>query len=189
MSVPREPDPALLFLSIFAREWDVFWSGLQARLEERFGPLAYCSEPFPFDETHYYATEFGEPLSRRVLGFARYVPQESLPDIKLATNALETDWSDRNGHRLFNLDPGLLTLERLVLATGKNFGHRIYLGRGIWADLTLVFSKGAWQVLPWTFPDYAGSRMQEHLNRLRELYHTRRKAKHPSDKEMPCPEA
>jgi hypothetical protein len=76
-----------------------------------------------------------------------------------------------------------------VLATGKNFGHRVYLGQGIWADLTLVYSKGAWQVLPWTFPDYAGSRMQGHLNRLRVAYYARRTEGQPVTEETTCPGA
>ncbi|MFW6216734.1 MAG: DUF4416 family protein, partial [Desulfohalobiaceae bacterium] len=76
--------------------------------------------------------------------------------------------SDAN--RLFNLDPGYLTLEQLVLATGKNFTHRIYLDQGVFADLTLVYSKAGWQTLPWTYPDYAGRLLQDILNQLRQRY-------------------
>ena len=72
-----------------------------------------------------------------------------------------------DGRRLFNLDPGLLSQERLVLATGKNYTHRLYLGQGIWGDLTLIFQNGGWRAQPWTFPDYAGPELQEHLTRLR----------------------
>ena len=72
-----------------------------------------------------------------------------------------------------NLDPGLITLERLVLASGKNFTHRVYLGQGIWADLTMIYNKKTgWVVLPWTFPDYATEDMKRRLTELRALYKT-----------------
>ena len=77
------------------------------------------------------------------------------------------------GSRRVNLDPGLITLERLVLASGKNFTHRVYLGQGIWADLTMIYNKKTgWVVLPWTFPDYATEDMKRRLTELRALYKT-----------------
>ena len=69
-----------------------------------------------------------------------------------------------------NLDPGYLLYERFVLATGKNFSHRIYIGRGIYADLTLVYQKGAYRSLPWTYPDYAADTMRAFLTTVREHY-------------------
>lgn len=89
--------------------------------------------------------------------------------VKLMTHDLEQRHA-LDGKRLFNLDPGLLTQERLVLATGKNFAHRIYLGEGIFADLTLVFQNGQWNVLPWTFRDYAGKALQSVLSTMRQRY-------------------
>jgi hypothetical protein len=139
-------------------------------------------------------------LLRRILGFERLVPQDGLVAVKLATNTLETGHArpadiDANihagharpanaqpdgraggqpgGSRRVNLDPGLITLERLVLASGKNFTHRVYLGSGIWADLTLIYNKKTgWVVLPWTFPDYATEDMKRRLTELRALYKT-----------------
>jgi hypothetical protein len=73
------------------------------------------------------------------------------------------------------LDPGLLTAERLVLATGKESGHRIYLGQGIWGDLTLIYRHGSWQTLDWTFPDYADRPLQSWLTELRSYYKQRLK--------------
>ena len=78
-----------------------------------------------------------------------------------------------------NIDPGYLLLERFVLATGKNFTHRIYLGGGIYADLTLIYTRGDFQALPWTYPDYADPRMIRHLNQIRHRYTIDLKASQP----------
>jgi hypothetical protein len=158
VSTPREPSPGKLVLSVLAAEawWPDGWEPLRARLAESFGPVDYESEPLPFDHTGYYEEELGAPLFRRLLGFARLAPLDGLKDVKLATNVLERSLSRPDESRRVNLDPGLLTLERLVLASGKNFTHRVYLGSGIWADLTLIYNKRqGWVDLPWTFPDYA----------------------------------
>ena len=102
---------------------------------------------------------------------AGVLPLDGLAAVKVATNALERDSAGPDGRRLVNLDPGYLTLERLVLASGKNFTHRVYLGRGIWADLTLIYQGGDWVSLPWTFRDYASAPVQAFLTRVRDGYH------------------
>lgn len=170
MSTPRIPDPALLFLSVLSARMEELWPELEVLLAAEFGPFCYLSEPFAFDRTAYYDSELGTPISRRVMGFEHLLPQDRLAAVKLQTNAWEQSLARPDGTRLCNLDPGLVTLERLVLATGKNFTHRIYLGQGIWADLTLIFQGGDWQAHPWTFPDYAASPMREHLHELRKIY-------------------
>ena len=188
MSTPREPSPGKLVLSVLAAAdwWDSAWPDCRAELVRRFGPVDYETSPMPFDHTAYYDEELGSPqsgeLARRLLGFARLVPQDALADVKLATNAIEAGHArpvdiqivgKAGGSRRVNLDPGLITLERLVLASGKNFTHRVYLGQGIWADLTLIYNKKTgWVVLPWTFPDYATEDMKRRLTELRALYKT-----------------
>ena len=179
MSIPREPQPGKALLSVLAQEswWDAGgkggWLPLHAELVERFGPVDYKSGLLPFDHTGYYEEELGKPLFRRLLGFERLVPLDGLRDMKLATNELERAHARPDGTRRVNLDPGLLTLERLVLASGQNFTHRVYLGSGIWADLTLIYNKRqGWVDLPWTFPDYATEDMKRRLTALRSLYKT-----------------
>ena len=170
MSQPRVPPPAQLVVSVLSSRLLEIWPEVDRELQARWGRMESVSEPFPFTQTHYYDQELGTPIMRRMISFEQLVPQELLPDIKLATNALEDTWRDQAGRRQVNLDPGLLCLERFVLGTGKNFTHRIYLGQGIFADLTLIFRKGGWQVLPWTFPDYAGEHIQDLLTRMRVRY-------------------
>lgn len=176
MSTPAVPLPARAFLSVLSARWDEFWPALRPRLEEFLGPMDYESEPIPFTQTGYYDRELGTPILRRIMSFERPLAMDGLAEVKLATNRLELEWTAAGG-RLFNLDPGYITQERLVLATGKNFSHRIYLSRGIWADLTLIFHKGDWFDLPWTFPDYATPEIKRHLTRIREMY--KASLKHP----------
>lgn len=196
MSIPREPHPGKLVLSVLAAAawWtqggDGGWEALRARLVERFGPVDYESESLPFDHTGYYEKELGAPLFRRLLGFAWLAPLDGLVDVKLITNGLERELARPNGARRVNLDPGLLTLERLVLASGKNFTHRIYLDSGIWADLTLIYNKKqGWVDLPWTFPDYATEDMKRRLTHLRALYKTTIEAGEnpPTEGDPTCP--
>nr|WP_321514596.1 DUF4416 family protein [uncultured Pseudodesulfovibrio sp.] len=169
MSMPKTPDPGLLIISILSAQWDAFWPALLERLEERFGPADDACEPFVFDQTGYYNAELGTPITRRIVSFQKLHPLDELADIKLFTNTLEQQYGDGN-KRLFNLDPGFITLQSLVLATGKNFSHRIYLKEGIWADLTMIWQKKQWVVFPWTFPDYAGDAMKSRLTKLRQSY-------------------
>ena len=135
-------------------------------LGEAFGPLDMVSPWLPFDYTDYYTREMGGPLRRRLLVYKTLVTQDRLPACKHITNRIETAWSV-DGRRRVNIDPGILLPERFVLATGKNFAHRIYLGQGIYADLTLIFRKGGFQSLPWTYPGYADAELQAFLTRAR----------------------
>ena len=122
-----------------------------------------------FDHTDYYNTEMGAPLYRRMMAFETLIHQRELAQVKLFTNKIESEYADQ-GKRVVNIDPGYLLLERFVLATGKNFAHRIYIGKEIYADLTLIFRKGRFESLPWSFPDYAGERVQTFLTHVREKF-------------------
>ncbi|NDY58260.1 DUF4416 family protein [Desulfovibrio sulfodismutans] len=170
MSTPGDPGPAMAVLSVLSARMDDLWPVLLPRITDLLGPPCRISEDLPFSFTTYYDAELDTPIVRRLLGFSRLVPQDALADVKLATNALEKALAREDGRRTVNLDPGLLTQERLVLATGKNFGHRIYLRDGIFADLTLVFRKGSWHILPWTFPDYRSPELQAELTALRGIF-------------------
>jgi hypothetical protein len=168
MSLPRPPAPAKLVIGVLLKERSLF-EELARRLASRFGPPDMISPWLPFGYTSYYAKEMGAPLLRRVAAFSELIAQDGLAAIKGATNALEEEYRTESGRRV-NIDPGYLLLERFVLATGKNFSHRIYLGGGIYADLTLVFRKGRFQPLPWTYPDYADRPLSDFLLGVRRRY-------------------
>lgn len=139
-------------------------------LEKRFGPADYFSPEIVFDFTDYYEGEMGAPLSRYFASFERCVNPETLAAIKLKTNRLEKEWHDEKGNRSVNLDPGLLTEARLTLASTKNNAHRIPLDRGIYAELTLLFRRGEWTAMPWTYPDFRTEEYAKVLNTVRERY-------------------
>jgi hypothetical protein len=168
MSVPQPPKPAKLVIGLLMKDKSLV-RDVAVELEEAFGPLDIVSPWFPFDYTTYYEPEMGAPLFRRMLVFRTLIAQESLADIKQITNAIEQNYA-HHGKRRVNIDPGYLLLERLVLATGKNFTHRIYIGQHIYADLTLIFQKGKFQTLPWTYPDYAAANMHTFLMQVRHKY-------------------
>ena len=138
-------------------------------LIELFGPVDVVGPRLAFDFTDYYGPEMGQPLFRKVLAFEKLIEQENLADIKVETNRIEQGYL-QNGKRLVNIDPGYLVHERFVLATAKNYTHRIYIGQGIYADLTLIYTKVAFHPLPWTYPDYKEKNMLMFLQRVRNKY-------------------
>jgi hypothetical protein len=168
MSQPHPPQPAKLVIGLFTSEKSLL-EPIAEILENRFGPIDQISRWFPFDFTNYYETEMGGPLFRRLITFKPLIPQESLPEVKRFTNGIEQKYVMENRRRV-NIDPGYLLLERFVLATGKNFTHRIYMSQGIYADLTLIYTKGDFQTLPWTYPDYAGEDIRGFLRMVRKKY-------------------
>jgi hypothetical protein len=104
-----------------------------------------------------------------MLGFQNLIAQDTLAAVKRQTNRMEALYAVDNKRRI-NIDPGYLLLEKFVLATGKNFSHRIYIGQNIYADLTLTYSKGSFQTLPWTYPDYASPEIRQFLLQVRHKY-------------------
>ena len=168
MSRPKPPEPAKLVAGLFTSEKSLC-RPIATALEKQFGPVDYISRWLAFDFTNYYAAEMGGPLFRRLLSFERLIVQDQLPDVKCFANELERQWM-RDGKRRVNIDPGYLLSSRFVLATGKNFSHRIYIGRSIYADLTLLYENGRFQTLPWTYPDYADPGLQAVLDQIREKY-------------------
>lgn len=168
MSTPRPPQSAKLVIGCLLQQKSLF-APVVRKLTERFGPLDVISSWMAFEFTRYYEREMGRPLFRRVVAFREHVEQEQLPEIKLLTNGLEDHFSE-GARRRVNLDPGYMLPERFVLATGKNYTHRIYVGKGIYADLTLIYTRGAFQTLPWTYPDYAQPEIQEFLFQVRSKY-------------------
>jgi hypothetical protein len=168
MSIPKAPKPAKLVIGVYTRKKEL--APVVAEIfREAYGALDLISAWLPFDFTAYYEKEMGRPLYRRFFSFKRLIHQESLSDIKLFTNGIEKSFME-NGNRQVNIDPGYMLHARFVLATGKDFSHRIYIGKEIYADLTLLYQKGGFKALPWTYPDYAERGVQEFLYQVRDKY-------------------
>ena len=168
MSIPREAEDVKLIVSLFSPEAALIGEVIHG-LEKRFGPTDWKSPELIFERTRYYAKEMGWPLNRRFISFATLISPMDIVEIKLFTNDLENRYLQAVNRRI-NIDPGYISLERLILATGKNFIHRIYLGRGIYADLTLIFQGGTFRPLEWTYRDYAEAETIGYFNLLREGY-------------------
>ena len=168
MSIPQDPKPAKLFVSVIADSAGNIAKVL-SKLTVPYGILDFVSALLAFDYTDYYYAEMGHPLVRRFASFEGLIPQEDLAQIKVQTNLLETEQS-AGGNRRVNIDPGYLLAERLVLASAKNYAHRIYLSSGIYADLTLIYRDRDYQPLAWTYPDYAEPNVRNWLRGLRQKY-------------------
>lgn len=177
MSIPKSPPPAKLFVGLLFSDAERCQKAV-VRLCERFGSIDMATRPRIFTESNYYDKEMGKPIFRCFLTFEQLVNPEELPDIKLYTNELENAFAVR-GFRTVNIDPGILSEERLVLATGKNYTHRIYLRNGIYADLTLVYRRGAYQPLDWTYRDYKDPFLLHLLGILRRKLLASRKGSIP----------
>lgn len=168
MGTVRQPDPVKLIMGLLSRNQELLAQAAD-RLSREFGPIDEESEPVPFTHTAYYARELGEHPWRQFLTFARLIDPGDLAAIKIRTNEIEQEYA-LAGQRPINIDPGYISLTKLVLATTKNYWHRIYIGQGIYAEATLPFRNGAFQPQEWTYPDY---RTPEHLaffSRVREAY-------------------
>ena len=168
MSHPQQSDRVKLISSLFSPEKSIV-DRVIVQMSEIYGPVDWSSPEMFFDRTKYYAKEMGWPLHRRFVSFKELIHPEALVEVKLKTNEIENGNLIR-GNRRINMDPGYISPERVILATGKNYIHRVYLTKGIYADLTLIFKRGSFRPLEWTYRDYADPEMIGYLNELREAY-------------------
>jgi hypothetical protein len=168
MGTAREPMPVKLIASLLTGDLDLL-AEVRLSLACLFGPLDLESDLAPFGHTDYYAAEFGPALQRQIVTFERLIAPTDLPTIKRQTNELE--WSSaRAGRRRVNIDPGYVSLSKLVLATTKDHAHRLYLGQGIYGEVTLTYQQGRFRPWPWTYPDYAGDQYCALFMEIRKRY-------------------
>ncbi len=165
------PQPVKLFIGILTSMPERL-PEIESRLSARFGTVDLRSEGIPFDLTHYYDEEMGHPITRFFLAFEPLVPPDTLAAVKAATNNVELEFAKEWNQvpRPVNLDPGYLEESKIVLASTKNFYHRILLADGIYGEVTLHFSHHAWHAFPWSFPDFRSARYNDFFDRLRQVY-------------------
>jgi len=138
-------------------------------LKRHFGEIDFESRTLEFNHTDYYENELGPNLKRKFISFKKLINPEKLAKIKVTTNKIEEKLS-RNKSRKINIDPGYLDLPKLVLASTKDFAHRIYLDHGIYAEITLLFQDKTFKPLAWTFPDFKTQEYTEIFKEIRNLY-------------------
>jgi hypothetical protein len=134
-----------------------------------YGVVDYQSALLPFDHTDYYTPEFGPSLQRRIVAFKRLVDPAELPAIKHQTNELERALAPGE-LRAINIDPGYISLGKLVLASTKDHAHRLYVGQGVYAEVTLTYQRGRFRPWPWTYPDYGSEDYCAMFGELRQRY-------------------
>lgn len=168
MGEVRKPQPVKFFVGILTGA-PAALTELRGTLEEQLGSVDIESELMEFVYTDYYEPELGGGLKRKFWGFSRLAMPDALVETKLFTNRVEQAWAV-NGKRTVNIDPGYMTAARIVLASTKDFSHRLYLGKGIYGEVTLVFEKKGFRALPWTYPDYRSEDYTKYFRELRRVY-------------------
>lgn len=142
-------------------------------LYRHYGRSDLESSYWTFDDTDYYSAEMGDEVERQFVCYKDLIKPDTIAEIKRQTNEIEKricdDLALPHHQRPVNLDPGYLSLSKVVLATTKDRSQRIYLERGIYAEVTMIFKEGRWQPWPWTFPDYASGRYNEHFLQMRNM--------------------
>lgn len=138
-------------------------------LKRHFGRIDFESQTLSFQHTDYYQKEFGTGLKRKFISFKKLILPQDLAKIKNITDKIENKLSLRSLRRV-NIDPGYLDLAKLILASTKDYRHRIYLGRGIFAEVTLFFQNHAFKPWEYSYPDYATSEYSAVFNQIREIY-------------------
>lgn len=164
----RKPHKVKLVIGILSNNMGAMGRA-SAALKRMYGPVDLESPLMDFDHTRYYACEMGEGLKRKFMSFARPVDPARIGRVKISTNRLETMLSE-GGRRTVNIDPGYLDCAKLVLLSTKDHAHRIYLGAGIFAEVTLFYRDGGFHAWPWTYPDYRTAPYRAVFKAIRDLY-------------------
>ncbi|MFC2161558.1 DUF4416 family protein [Acidobacteriota bacterium] len=151
---------------------DIVFKNAENILGDLYGPIDYFSPFINFTFTDYYEKEMGENLKRKFLSFQKLIPPENLSEIKIRTNEIEVNLKQeyKTSFRIMNLDPGLLTASSLLMATAKDFSHRVPLQNGIYAHLEFLFGKKNIRTLDWTYSDYKTEDYQNFFFTVRKIY-------------------
>jgi len=185
MGLCHPPQPVCLIVGMLSRTQTIFPLA-EERMTRLWGPIDLAGPLLPFDFTDYYAKQMGAPLLRRFVSFAQLIDPADLATIKLLANTLEAELARHPAAlslavpRPINLDPGYVDPSKLVLASTKDYSHRVCLGHAVYAEATLRFHRGRWEPFPYTYPDYASGRYNDFLCRVRERLLENRPSPKPS---------
>ena len=162
-------EPVKLFVAALYSKSEELESARELMVKE-FGPEDFAGEPLPFDHTDFYRAEMGGPLYRIFFSYRELVHPSFLAQSKLISDRIERELARPDGTRTVNLDTGTLDYQKVVLASFKFMGQKIYLDQGVWADLTLYYRKGGWAKFEWTFPDFKLGIYDNILLEIRRIY-------------------
>ncbi len=165
----HKPQKVKLIVGILAAGDSAVCAAKQG-VEKTFGKIDLASNIWPFTHTDYYTEQMGKEIHRQFVSIEHLIAPEALAEIKICANNLEQQLAGQLAlpfPRPVNLDPGYIEPSKLVLASTKNFSHRIYIGSSIWAEVTLIRAKAGWTALPYTFPDYRQGCYHEFFEKVR----------------------
>ncbi|MDP2938893.1 MAG: DUF4416 family protein [Candidatus Omnitrophota bacterium] len=164
----QEEIPVKLIVGFIFSKQEILKKSFRS-LIKKFGKIDFESERLIFNYSTYYEKEFGEDLKRKFISFNKLILPSRLAKTKKFCNSLELKLSEK-GKRQINIDPGYISASKLVLATTKDFAHRIYLSMGIFAELTLNFRGNSFAACEWTYPDYKTQEYIQIFNQIRLNY-------------------
>jgi hypothetical protein len=175
-----KPKPVKLIIGILAANQDCLKAAVEA-INAKLGKIDFQSDVWPFTQTDYYKDQTGENILRQFVSIEKLIDPGKLAKIKLKTNRLEQKLAAELNIGLcrpVNLDPGVIEPSKLVLATTKNYSHRIYIGKKMYAEVTLIFDKGLWKPFDYTYPDYRQQCYFDFFEKVRTRLVEQLKSKH-----------
>jgi len=170
MGQVQEVEPVKFIVGLLAISQEILAEARELVARE-FGAVESLSAVWPFNSTKYYGKEMSERLLRQFASLAEPGDPADIVKFKLTCNSAELADARERGRgqrRAINLDPGYITPAKLVLASTKDYSHRVYLGRGIYAEVTLQYESGSWRSFPWSYPDYRGPSYHEFFSQVRK---------------------
>ena len=168
MGTIRKPHKVKLIVGLLSNDIPAIEKAT-ALLKRAFGRTDFESALLEFTHTDYYEGEMGKALKRKFLSFAKLSRLDHICASKLRTDRLEKTFM-RAGRRTVNIDPGYVDCSKLVLFSTKDYTHRIYLEKGLFAEVTLFYKGRTFNSWPWTYPDYASAPYIDIFNSIREIY-------------------
>jgi len=168
MAEIKEPRKVLPFAGLIYKKTAELNKVFQS-LEDSVGSLLIKSDIIPFTHTSYYNKEMGENLLRQWCVFEKLLKPDAIVSLKHLTNDIEKKYLNEKSGRTINIDPGFISLNNLILASTKNYSHRIYLGKGIYGEITLIYKNRTFVSLEWTYPDYREPAAIEFFSKAREI--------------------
>lgn len=174
MGIPKPPLPVKLFVGMLSSDRSLFDECI-VRLTSEFGPIDMESRIWPWEHTQYYNDEIGPNLLRKFIFFSRLIDPGELALIKRKACTFEETFGVKTAETLrrkINIDPGYITEAKVVLASTKDFSHRVYIGDGIYAEVTLEYSreKKKFRALNHTYPDFRDETCIELFSTAREIF-------------------
>ncbi|MGC8561120.1 MAG: DUF4416 family protein [Phycisphaerae bacterium] len=172
MAIPGPHLPVLRFCGLLAGSTDQL-AAARHELSQWYGPIHHATEPIEFNFTEYYTPEMGPKLLRQWVRFSTLFAPDQLARCKLETNMSEILLArqlDSGVPRPVNIDPGYVTRSKVVLASTKDHGHRIYLEQGIYAEVTLHWTAAGWGFSSWTYADHKTPTAIKFFTQSRQYY-------------------